>query len=239
MNRPSTLAFLAALFLTSVVQASEPWPEIPSPPKARVEWVGDNMRVNGVPTRIMEFQSKSSRDEIVEYYRAYWTGAYPKNPSIKPLGEATVISQWHGPYLMTVKVEDAGDATSQGLIAVSRVAGSKASLDAGSLPLMPGARVISVIESDDPGKHSREVVVLNPQPPQSVLQFYQTSYENGGWQPIENNTVSRTAKVPGGSFLVFAHERTEMQLSTAAGRDGRGSVLVANEVTKDTGPQRY
>jgi len=51
--------------------AVEPWPEVPLPPKADVQWVAQSMRVNGVPTRVMQFQSRASRGEIIEYYSAY------------------------------------------------------------------------------------------------------------------------------------------------------------------------
>jgi len=243
MSHPNRLALLlllsSALFAACGARAAEPWPQIPSPPRARVQWVGDNMRVNGVPTRIQQFQSRAGRTEVVEYYREYWSGGYPTKPSIKPLGAATVISQKHGPYFMTVKVEDGPGGASQGLISVSRMAGSRVEFNPGSLPLMPGAKVVSVVESSDPGKTSREVVVLGSQPPQSVLQFYQGSYGDGGWRQVQSNEVARTARNPGGAFVVFARDATEMQLSITDGPEGKGCVLVANEVTKDTAVRGY
>jgi hypothetical protein len=236
MKPQSLFALIFALFVVGRAVAAEPWPEIPSPPKAGVEWIGDDMRVNGVPTRVMQFQSKVSRAEVVEYYRAYWTGGYTTKPSIKPLGPAaTVISQRHGPYFMTVKVEDAAQGASHGLISVARVAGSKVSLDPGDLPLLPGGHVISVVESHDPGKRSREVVVLASQPPSSVAQFYQTAFVNHGWQEVSATDNPRAPGAPSGSFVVFAKDHSEMQLSIVAIPQGRGSTLVANLVTKDTG----
>jgi len=239
MNQPRTLGMLFALLAAGGAWGAEPWPEMPSPPKAKVQWVADSMRVNGVPTRVMQFQSQAGRAEIVEYYRAYWSGGYPTKPSIKLLGASTVISQKHGPYLMTVKVEDALRGSSQGLIAVSQVAGSKVEFNAGTLPLMPGARIVSVVESSDPGKRNREVVVFNRQALASVMQFYQASYENNGWRQVQNNEASHASNSPGGMFAVFARDGTEVQLSITERPNGQGCVLVANEVTKDTGPQRF
>ncbi|SPE25125.1 conserved exported hypothetical protein [Burkholderiales bacterium] len=234
---------LAALCLVLLAagraRAAEPWPEIPMPPKAKVQWVADSMRVNGVPMRVMQFQSPASRAEIVEYYRAYWSGGYPTKPSVSALGEATVVGQAHGPYFMTVKVQDAAHASSQGLIAVSRVLGSKIERNAGDLALMPGARVVSVVESNDPGKRSREVLVFNTQPPPSVVRFYEASLQSAGWRQVQHNDAPRTANGPGGSFLVYARDRSELQLSVAARPNGQGSQLLANLVTKDTGPQPF
>jgi len=229
-------AILTVLAASGRAWAIEPWPEIPLPPKADVQWVAQSMRVNGVPTRVMQFQSRTNRGEITEYYRAYWSGGYKHAPSVRAMGEATIVGQQHGPYLMTVKVEDAAHGTSSGMISVAQVLGSKVDRDPGQLPLMNGAHVVSVVESDDPGKHSRTVVVVMPQPPTSVVQFYQASFANAGWLQVQGNESARTPGASAGSFVVFARDEDEMQLSVVAARSGRGSTLLANLVTKDTGP---
>jgi len=218
--------------------AAEPWPEVPLPPKADVQWVAQSMRVNGVPTRVMQFRSSASRSEIVEYYRSYWTGGYPRAASVHLLADATVVGQEHGPYLLTVKVEDAGQDESRGLISVARVIGSRVDRDPGQLPLMNGAHVLQVVESDDPGKHSREVVVTTPQPPSSVREFYEASFGSAGWQQLQGTDtadVPHNGTVPAGAFVAFARQGDEMQLSIVATPKGGASVVVANLVTKDTG----
>jgi hypothetical protein len=240
MNRKYTGTMFSALILAlsaiGGAVAGESWPEIPSPPKAKVEWVGDSMRVNGVPTRVMQFHSRANSGEIVEYYRAYWSGGYSTKPSITPMSGATVIGQRHGPFFMTVKVEDTDGGGSQGLISVAQIAGSKVERNPGEVPLIPGAQVYSVVESDDPGKHCRTVVLLTPQPRSSVAHFYQASLSNAGWRQIQATESPRSAGGSAGSFIVFARGGSEMQLSIVEISQGRGSTLVANHVTKDTGP---
>jgi hypothetical protein len=227
--------FVAGFGAAGRAWAAEPWPEVPLPPKADVQWVAQSMRVNGVPTRVMQFQSRAGRSEIAEYYEAHWSGGYEHKPSVHALGEATVVGQMHGPYLMTVKVEDGARGTSVGLISVAQVIGSKMGRDPGELPLMTGAHVISVVESDDPGKHSRAVMIVSPQPASSVAQFYQASLVNAGWMQVQGNDVPRQPGAPAASLVVFARGESEMQLSIVAARNGRASTLLANLVTKDTG----
>ena len=235
MNCKYWTSLFFALFGIGSAVAAETWPEIPSPPKSKVEWVGDSMRVNGVPTRVMQFHSAASRGEIVEYYRAYWSGGYATKPSITPMSGATVVGQRHGPFFMTVKVQDVEGDTSQGLISVAQIAGSKVERNPGEVPLMPGAQVYSVVESDDPGKHCRTVVLLTPQPPSSVAQFYQASFTNAGWRQVQATESPRTDGGSPGSFIAFTRGGGELQLSIAETSRGRGSTLVANLVTKDTG----
>jgi hypothetical protein len=233
--RAVSLAFLAA----GSAHAAPDWPELPLPPKADVQWIAQSMRVNGMPTRVQQFQSRASRAEIVEYYRAHWMGGYPQKPSVKAVKDSTVVGQRHGPYLMTVTVRDAPRDGSQGLIAVAQVAGSKVDLEPGELPLMPGAHVVRVVESDDPGKHSRDLIVINPQPPRSVAQFYLASLQNAGWQRVQLNDIPHTERGGGGSFMAFARGGSEMQISVVEPAKSKGTWLIANQVTKDTGPGSF
>ena len=219
--------------------AVEPWPEMPLPPKANVQWVAQSMRVNGVPTRVMQFQSSVGRAEIVAYYRAHWSGGYEHEPSVHVLPTQSVVGQLHGAYLMTVKVEDAAHGASHGLISVAQVIGVEADLNPGQLPMITGAHVVSVVESDDPGKHSRDTVVLAPQPPASVIQFYQASFVNAGWQQVQGKDTFRDSGGPVGSFVAFARDGNEMQLTVVPTPKGRGSTVLANLVTKDTRLSSY
>jgi hypothetical protein len=220
--------------------SSEPWPELPSPPKAKVQWVAESMRVNGVPMRVQHFDSQAPRSEIVEYYRAYWTGGgYPMKPSVRALDDSIVVGQMHGPYLMTIKVKDGPHGTSEGLISVSRVLGSKVERSPGELPLMPGARVAQVVESYDAGRASREVLVSNPQGVPLVVSYYQSALGEAGWRQVQYNDVPRTAGTRAGTFMAFLREDKEMQLSVVGSPDGRGSTVSASIVTKDTGPQDF
>jgi hypothetical protein len=236
MNRPALFILLCVLLMGSRGAAAEDWPEIPAPPHSKLEWVADSMRINGVPTRVLRFDSQSTAAEVVAYYRSYWTGGYAHPPSITSLGPATVVGQRHGPFFMTVKVQATDNGKSTGLIATSQVVGIKVTRDPGELPLMPGAQVYSVVESDDPGKHSREVIVQMSQPPSSVAHFYQTSLTNDQWHQLQDTETPVAAGVHPGNFLVFGRDQSEFLLSIVAAPGGRGSTLVANLVTKDTGP---
>jgi hypothetical protein len=230
---------LALAASVSVAAVSEPWPEIPTPPKASVEWVADSLRVNGVPMRIMHFVSSEDRSAIVEYYRAYWTGGYPVKPSVRVTQRETVIGQAHGPYFMTVEVKDGDHGGSAGLISISQALGSRIQRSAGELPLMPGAKVLQVVESNDPGKRSREVFIRNPVSVSSVVSYYQGALADAGWRTVQYTDVPRQGASAGGTFLVLRRERSELQLSVIPRPDGHGSMLLANLVTKDTVPERF
>lgn len=228
------LVTLAAM--ASPVFAAQDWPEIPKPPKAQTQWIAQSMRVNGVPTRVFQFQSEASRQEVVEFYRAYWTGGYEHAPSVHPFGDATVVGQKHGPYLLTVKVMDGEKGTSRGIISEAQVVGSKIDRSPGLVPLMPGAQVTQVVESDDPGKHSRQVVIVTTQAPVTVGRYYQASFLKAGWRQIQGAaSPAALGRQSAGTFFTFSRGPSEMQMSIAKVATGQGTVVLANLVTKDTG----
>jgi hypothetical protein len=103
---------------------------------------------------------------------------------------------------------------------------------------MPGAKVVQVVESNDPGKLSREVLISNASAAPSVVHYYQAALADNGWHQAQYNDAP-AGPGPQGSFLVFVRDHSEMQLSVMAGAGGRGSVLVAVLVTKDTGSAAF
>ena len=231
----AAIAVLTVLTAPGRATAVEPWPEVPMPPKAKVEWIAPSLRINGIPTRVMQFESRASRTEIVDYYRTTWSGGAEHKPSVRPVGQLTVVGQTHGPYLMTIEVADGPRGTSHGLISVARVLGSSVDRNPGVLPLLGGAHLVSVVESDDPGKRSRQMVVVSPQAPATVTDFYRASFVNAGWREVQSTDAPGAAGRPAGSFLVFAQGDSELQLSIVESRNRRGSAVLANLVTKDTG----
>jgi hypothetical protein len=125
------------------------------------------------------------------------------------------------------------------LITVSRILGSKIERSPGEVPLVPGAKVMQVVESNDPGRRSREVLISIGSSASSAVNYYQAALSEAGWRQVQFNDASAERRGPRGSFLVFARDRSEMQLSVTASPDGRGSMLAAVLVTKDTFPETF
>lgn len=252
--RRRSVFLLAAVALAAAghaFAASEPWPELPMPPRAQVQWVGDSMRINGIPTRILRFESSVSREEIVEFYRAHWAAAPDMPPpAVNEVDDAIVVGQGHGPYFMTAKVRSRGREGSEGLLSVARIKGHKAKLDAGEITVMPNAKILSVVESDDPGRTSRQIVTLAPAGVESVRRFYDTALKQRGWIFVQEGgpqaaaTQAAAAKYPQvagggptkGYFAIYQRALEELQLSAVPGAGGR-TFLVANLVKREATPE--
>jgi hypothetical protein len=234
------IAMLGVLTIPSLASAVEPWPHVDEPPKGGVQWVARSMLVNGVPTSVMQFQSPLTPAEIVDYYKGRWSSGYDHEPSVHHLGDSTIVGQMHGSYLMTVKVGEGANGGSQGLLSVAQVLGSKVERNPGVVPVIAGAHVVSVIESEEGGQHSRQVLILATQSPATVSDFYQAALVNAGWRQVQGNDSVRPGNAAAstgtnGSFLAFSQDGMEMQLSIAGSSANKGTSVMANVVTKATG----
>ena len=72
-----------------------------------------------------------------------------------------------------------------------------------------------------------------------MVHYYQAALSEAGWRQVQYNDAPAEKRGPRGSFLVFVRDRSEMQLSVTANPDGRGSILAAVLVTKDTVPETF
>lgn len=238
-------AIVLAFAVAATARAGEPWPELPAPPRAQLQWIGDSMRINGIPTRVARFESSISKQEMVEFFRAHWAGGRERPaPSISEVDGATVIGQAHGPYWLTAKVRTRGRDASEGLLSVARVMGEQTRLDPGEVMLMPNAQVLSVVESDDPGRRSRYVVIAADTGADGARAFYEAALRQRGWVLLQQGGPAPAAAAAGaarGHFAIWqresARERNELHLSVLASPSGRGgSMVIANLVTQLASP---
>lgn len=214
-------------------EPSQPWPAVAVPPHAQAEWVSDNLKVNGIPMRILHFVSTASRAEVVNFYTAHWTGGYTTAPTVRQLGEATVVGQAHGPYFMTAKIADAPQSGSQGYLAISQVLGNHPERSAGGLPLPPGATLLQVVESVDPDRRSRELTVRDGAGVASRAGWYEAALGGAGWHLVQKS-LAQPGHVDAGVLEIYHREEEELSVSLLPG-NGRGSQAVLNLVTKGTG----
>jgi hypothetical protein len=214
-------------------ESSTPWPDVAVPPHAKVEWVADNMKVNGFPMRVLHFESTASREEVVNFYTAHWSGGYPTKPAVRTQDGTTIVGQAHGPYFMTAKVSDAPHSGSQGFLSISQIVGNHAERSAGPLPLPPGATILTVVESSDPGKQSRQVTAVERAGVIAGANWFQAALEGAGWHLVQRTQAdARTADA--GLLQIFQRDQDEVSVSVMPGAQ-RGSSVVLNLVTKGTG----
>jgi len=240
LRAPACLALLAfagsaALAQASFTRGSTPWPDIPTPPKAKVQWVSDDMRVNGIPMRVQTFNSEASKEEVVAYYTAYWkTAQTPPQPgktvaAVTPKGDDTLVARAHGPFYSMVQVRSAGPGRSSGTISTSQLLGVDPKIDSSGVPAPSGATAVNVVEAIDNGKRNKQVLFISRDSLDSVSGYYQRSLARDGWALLQEQVgkSDKTDDAPT-SALVRMYGRDKQQLDLAMGVDASNGVTVIN-----------
>lgn len=217
-------------------KSSTPWPKFPDPPKSKVEWVSNDMRVNGLPMKVLAFESQVSKAEVMSYYQALWDKYDPslgipieakaKYAIVSSVGPDTVVGKVHGPYYMSVKIKDAPLSTSKGTMTTSLIVGVQPEINAKGVPAPSNAKPISVVESADLGKQSKQVLFVSQNSIGSIKNFYEQSLPRDGWSLLDSHGDGRN--VNGMSGYILTYVRKKQQLDLIIGNDAKKNATVIN-----------
>lgn len=233
-----TLLCTKLLAQVSFTKGPTPWPDIPMPPKAKVQWVSDDMRMNGVPMKIQTFESEASKEEVVAYYIAYWKVTTP--PTTKPnepvaaltnKGVDTMVTRLHGPFYSMVKVKDAGSGRSEGTISTSQMLGVEPKLDVSGVPAPQSAKPASVVEAIDNGKRNKQILFFSKDSLDSVAEYYQSHLRSTGWNLLQEQIAKPTDASPPAIVRMYARNQQQLDVAIGVDRQNRLSIINANLIT--------
>jgi hypothetical protein len=168
--------------------------EFPVPDDAKVFIVGEDLNINGLPTRIWELSSSQSPDEILAYYRQEWQNpAESKGPGYieKEAGGWQIISRSDAPYFYTVQVQKAAMGSSFGFLAISQPM-ELVNREPDEFVKPAGSEILLDLASDDAGKRGRVVQFKNRQSVEANYRFYRGRYMARGWSELSQLPADRT-----------------------------------------------
>ncbi len=189
--RTSFMCFASTL-LWSPASATE-WPDFPFPDRARVVIVGEDISINGLPTKIWELSSAQAPEEILSYYRKEWRNpAVPDGPGYieEEAGGWQIISRSEDPHLYTVQVVESAMGSSEGFLAVSMPMELVGYQSVG-FAMPAGSEILSDVISDDAGKRGRVVQFKNSQSIEANYNFYLNRYLANGWAELSHLPADR------------------------------------------------
>ena len=138
--------------------AADPWPELVHPRDARIEPIGEQIRLNGVPMRIARVLSPAPTAAVLSHYQQV-LGAQVAHARTGP---THVLAQARGDFFITVTISPQPNGDTE---ALTSIADSRAAREAGSRPLgftLPaGSELLSDMESVDGQLASRQLVLIN------------------------------------------------------------------------------
>lgn len=194
------------------------WPSVPSPRHSKVQLIGEQVRLNGVPMRMQRVLSTGKPTDIIEFYRDFLG---PKHAEEKLPG-GLLLAQGQGDYFVTIRIKVLGPSFTETLISVSdaRDAQKAASRPLG-FPLPMETQVLSDMESTDAGKMSRQLVLTNSHSIDYNVDFAIKTLLTRGFKA----QPSETRELKAGRVLMFGGENREARLVVIR-KDGTSNVVL-------------
>ncbi|HTJ26158.1 MAG TPA: hypothetical protein VMA36_08335 [Candidatus Limnocylindria bacterium] len=157
----------------------------PVPPE-RVQVIGRDMLVNGIPTTIFGLEFAGSANDVSEAFRAFWTHeGVPAKARLE--SSSLLLTALDGPchyVLLITPVSESPHA--KGLMSVMRLAGADTThrIADGAVPLPQDAKRISDVESRDPGQSGRTWIVRVAGDAAQQARRYSSMLAAQGWTAI-------------------------------------------------------
>lgn len=178
------IALFALLVLFASIAPStafaDAWPVLTHPPDARIETVGESVRLNGVPMRLTRVITTLPAEAATAYYQRT-LGAPVAHAQT---GHTQVLAHARGDFFITVSIAPLPAGRSE---ALTSVADSRAAREATGRPvglaLPAGSELLSDMDSIDGGLASRQLVFINPHSLRTNLARLSASLAGRGLRP--------------------------------------------------------
>jgi len=222
----SAVAAAAAALATPALAAA--WPELGLPPRTTTQLVAGDSVVNGRPTRIEEFQSELTVDEVLAFYRRAWHDRRLGEPrSLEVAGWQTVSMLRDGHQMMVQAKPRTPGGGSTGMLSIINFKDGSAPVVPAFLPSFPDTRVMQVTESRDGPRRSQLISLSSNASLEVSIQRWRSEWLRRGWQLTFDRTS--TSK-DGDTTWLASFDKPPQSLDIVAGRDpsGRAVYLTVN-----------
>lgn len=194
------------------------WPSVPSPRHSKVQQIGEQVRLNGVPMRMQRVLSTGRPTDIIAFYRA---ALGPKHAEEKLPG-GLLLAQGQGDYFVTIRIKVLGPSFTETLISVGNARGAQNAAGRPlGFPIPMETQVLSDMESTDAGKMSRQLVLTNSHSIDYNVDFAIKTLLARGFKAQPNETRELKA----GRVLMFGGSNREAQLVVIR-KDGTSNVVL-------------
>jgi hypothetical protein len=148
--------------------------------------IGRDMIVNGVPSSVWGLEFAGSPADVSNEFREFWTREdVPAKGKRGPSGWLLSALDETCLYVLTIPPQPGG-ARTKGLLSVTQLSADTVShrIPASAIPLPEGGKIISDVESRDPGQAGRTWLIEMSGRATDNAQRYSSQLSNEGWSTV-------------------------------------------------------
>lgn len=228
INSGVLLAVLAGAGMPAFAQErAVSCPEFPVPHVGQLQWVAENMRMNGVPMQIKELTTEQTPQQVLAFYKRRWGDVPPFFHEYDVNGMPAIATLRSGCFY-TVQVMPHGRGAKALLGVSTKPEGGNPKTPGTGFPNMTGSRILNDIDHYDAGKTGRTIVLMNSHSPDANLNFYRRALAEEGWSAVIDRPVEGTK----GISYVLVMKRGYHEANLTISPDKSGTSVLATLVDK-------
>jgi hypothetical protein len=224
-------ACIAGALIVGTSAAHAACNKTPVQPQSTVA-IGRDMIVNGVPTSVIGMQFAGTVDDVSNAFRDFWSREDAPAKS-RSGSSGLLLSALDGPclYVLSIPPQPRQDHT-RGLMSVIRLGGSDAGyrIPDAAVPLPEGSKVVSDVESRDPGQTGRTWLLEIPGDARWNAQRYRNSLTTLGWVSVGRQPDYRSTDAAAAQGTAFAMQHGGDSVDVSFSDRSGKTVAVVNAI---------
>lgn len=211
------MAFAAGGLLCAGVASAQSG--VPVPPHTQTAQVAKRIIYNGLDMHATVFQSASTQQQVVSFYKQQWG----KRVAVNRLQSSKIVGHLEGDDYITVQVtpDGTGSRGTIGIVKLPAAGAAKPQLGRG-LPQPFGSKVVNDIAYPDDRTPARTVLMVDKLSPDQNASWFRARLIANGWKDADVNSCSR-----GAAHCVMAFARGKSTLMLVSEQtQGRSEVLM-------------
>lgn len=194
-----------------------------------VQAIGRDMIVNGVPTSMLSLEFAGTPADVSNEFRDFWKQeGVPAKVQHGPSGRFLSALDDNCSYVLTIPAQPDA-ARIKGMLSVIRLSGDtvRHQVPDSAVPLPDGGKVLSDIESHDPGQAGRMWLLALDGRSTDNAERYRSKLAGQGWVSIaQNPTFQRSDSRPPRGGSVVMQRGTDRVDAIFSDRDGKTDAVV-------------
>jgi hypothetical protein len=209
------------------------WPTVDDPPRSTTEWVAPEIRVNGLPSRILRFDSELTPQEVLAFYRERWkhlTGG--KGTRESTAGEWQVIAALQK---IVVQVRPRAPQGSDGVISMADFGAAKQDYIPAVLPRFSDVSIVHVTDAVDGPKRSQVVTMITDDSFDMNVRRWRDEWQRRGYTLTSEKLVPASEATTRGWIAVFDKQPHSIDMTIGRDDQQRTTHIVVNLVSPAEG----
>lgn len=224
-------ACLATALIAGTPEVNAACNKTPVEPQSTLA-VGRDMIVNGVPTSVIGMQFAGTPDDVSKSFRDFWSREdVPAKGRQDSSGLLLTALDGECLYVLSIPPQPQGEHT-RGLMSVIRLGTGQSAyrIPDAAVPLPDDSKVVSNVESHDPGQTGRTWVLEIPGDARWNAQRYRSSVTSLGWVEVGHQPEYRSGDAASAQGTAFSMQRGSDSVDASFSNLNGKTVAVVNAI---------